>query len=178
MRAAGTRSLVNVTQPHERAARRRVQRTACARPRTARSKSCMRRGRSPREPHPPESGRGSSRFVVLPVRFHRTRVADAKRAPESRNQPSVGGDHFVESRIDRHWASRRNNSGCWSMNSSTAVRNGERGVGPLLFRNRMNSRTASCSCDVNESMISTMLSAATVPSDPSILRQSGEVGGR
>src|SRR5262249_21187575 len=89
-------------------------------------------------------------------------ITDAHRATEPRDQSGVCGDHLLDRRIDCHCARRRSSSGCCWMKSSTAARKGDAEGSVFRLRNRMNSRTASCSRGVNESIRSVMLSAAIV----------------
>ena len=71
-------------------------------------------------------------------------------------------DHIVNGWIRDHWARRRSSSGCRSMNSSTAARNGYEGDDPFRFRNSTNCLTDSCSSGVSELMTSARFSVAIV----------------
>src|SRR5580704_12518555 len=59
-----------------------------------------------------------------------------------------------EARIEAHCARRRSNSGCCSINSSTAARNGDSGADRFRWMNSTNSLTDSCSSGVSERIAS------------------------
>ncbi len=56
--------------------------------------------------------------------FQGTEVAESRWASEGLDQASVSNQHVVQRWILRHWARRRRSSGCRSMNSLMAARNG------------------------------------------------------
>ena len=110
-----------------------------------------------------------SRFLndVVVITTLRSRQSGS-RAPRSRmpsdppagDQLGVDVDHLVNDWVEGHRARRRSGSGCWSMNSSTAVENRDDGDDPFRFRNSTNCLTDSCSCGVSDLTRSARFSAA------------------
>lgn len=95
-------------------------------------------------------------------RFKSAAISNAERTSKRRDQTGVDRDHLVHRRVRRHCARRRSNSGCSSMNSSTAARNGEEEEAPRRLRNSINRLTDSCSSGVSERIVSTRFSVAMI----------------